>query len=62
MLFAYLSHFARRLRPVTDARLVELAEDGLDRGDLTEADELRLLDAIAVGRSRRSDSVEVRNA
>lgn len=58
--FAYLSRFARRLRSVTDAQLAELVEDGLDRGDLTEAEaeDLRLLDAIAVGRSRRSDSVD----
>ena len=58
--FAYLSRFARRLRPVTDAQLAELVEDGLDRGALTEAEaeELRLLDAVAVGRSRRRDSID----
>lgn len=58
--FAYLSRFARRLRPVTDTQLAELVEDGLDRGALTEAEaeELRLLDAVAVGRSRRGDSVD----
>ena len=58
--FAYLSRFARRLRPVTDTQLAELVEDGLDRGALTEAEaeELRLLDAVAVGRSRRRDSID----
>lgn len=58
--FAYLSRFARRLRPVTDTQLAELVEDGLDRGALpeAEAEELRLLDAVAVGRSRRGDSID----
>ena len=58
--FVYLGHFALRLKGVSDAELALLLEDAVDRGLLAEeeAEDAKLLDAVARGR-RRTDAVPI---
>jgi len=52
--FVYLGRFALRLKAVSDAELAILLEDAVERGLITEeeAEDAKLLDAIARGRRR----------
>ena len=53
--FVYLSRFALRLRNVDDAAFAILIEDAIEQGRITEAEaeELKLLDAVAKGKSKQ---------
>ncbi len=53
--FVYLSRFARRLRPVSDAELGEIVENAIDREDISEAEgeEIKRVDSVAYGRRKR---------
>jgi hypothetical protein len=55
--FVYFSRFARRLRVVDDAELGDLLEDAMEQGRITdaEADQVKLLDAVARGLDRTTN-------
>jgi chromosome segregation ATPase len=55
--FVYFSRFARRLRIISDAELGDLVEAAVQQNQLTEAeaDQIKLLDAIARGLHRETN-------
>lgn len=52
---AYLGRYLRRVHVLTEQELVQLVEDAVDEGRLTETERLDLLNADLIARGRRPD-------